>query len=97
MKIAVIRETGPLGSRSAELSKWRSRDVLVAAPDTGADTITDEELEAAFRDAEVVTNFASSRSFEEVAAMQFLRASGLIPATGGAPATPRAQLGGARI
>jgi hypothetical protein len=97
MKIAVTRGTGPVGSRSAELPKWRSRDVLESAPDTGADSITDAELEAAFRDAEVVTNFATSRSFEEIAAMQFLRASGRIPATGGAPATPRAQLAGARI
>jgi uncharacterized protein YbjT (DUF2867 family) len=72
MKIVVIGGTGLIGSKTIVRLRAAGHEALAAAPATGVNTVTGEGLEAALEGAEVVVDFANSRSFEPSAVMEFL-------------------------
>jgi uncharacterized protein YbjT (DUF2867 family) len=76
MKIVVIGGTGLIGSKLVEKLKQKGHDALVAAPNTGVNTITGEGLAEALAGAEVVVDVANSPSFEDQAAMDFFQTAG---------------------
>lgn len=76
MKIVIIGGTGLIGSKLAPILTDRGHRVVVAAPNTGVNTITGEGLAAALDGAEVVVDVANSPSFEDQAVLQFFKTSG---------------------
>jgi len=76
MRIVVIGGTGLIGSKLVEQLKGRGHDALVAAPNTGVNTITGEGLPEAMAGAAVVVDVSNSPSFEEQPAMDFFQTAG---------------------
>ncbi len=76
MKIVVIGGTGLIGSKVVEKLTQRGHEALVAAPNTGVDTVTGKGLAEALAGADVVVDVSNSPSFEDGPAMDFFQASG---------------------
>jgi uncharacterized protein YbjT (DUF2867 family) len=76
MKFVVIGGTGLIGSKTVEKLKARGHDAVVAAPNTGVDTITGKGLAEALVGADVVVDVSNSPSFEDQAAMDFFQTAG---------------------
>lgn len=77
MKIVVIGGTGLIGSKVVEILRQQGNDVLVAAPETGVNTITGDGLAKALRGASVVVDVSNSPSLDGDAAMNFFKTAGL--------------------
>src|SRR5438552_1586830 len=75
MKLVVIGGTGLIGSKTVQKLKQRGHEALVAAPNTGVDTVTGRGLVDALEGAEVVVDVSNSPSFEDGAAMDFFQTS----------------------
>ena len=76
MKIVVIGGTGLIGSKVVEKLKQKRHEAIAAAPNTGVNTITGEELKEAIAGAQVVIDLANSPSFEDKAVLEFFETSG---------------------
>jgi uncharacterized protein YbjT (DUF2867 family) len=76
MKIVVIGGTGLIGSKVVAKLKQEGHEVVVAAPNTGVNTITGEGLADALAGAQVVVDVANSPSFADQAAMEFFQTAG---------------------
>lgn len=77
MKIVVIGGTGLIGSKVVEILRQGGNEVVVAAPDTGVNTITGEGLAEAFRGASVVVDVSNSPSLDGDAAKDFFKTAGI--------------------
>ena len=77
MKIVVIGGTGLIGSKVVEILRGKGNEVVVAAPETGVNTITGDGLAAAFQGASVVVDVSNSPSLDGEAAMSFFKTAGL--------------------
>lgn len=75
MKIVVIGGTGLIGSKLVTRLREHRHDALAAAPNTGVNTITGEDLASALRGASVVVDVSNSPSFEDEAALAFFETS----------------------
>ena len=62
MKIVVIGGTGLIGSKTVAILRQRGHEAVAASPNTGVNTVTGEELEAALAGAQVVIDLANSCS-----------------------------------
>lgn len=76
MRIVVIGGSGLIGSRTVDLLRRASHDVIAASPSTGVDTLTGEGLAEALAGAEVVVDVANSPSFEPNAVLAFFETAG---------------------
>lgn len=76
MKIVVIGGTGLIGSKTVVLLHHGGHEVVSASPQSGINSITGEGLKEAMAGAQVVIDLASSPSFEDKAALEFLETSG---------------------
>ena len=76
MKIVVIGGTGLIGSKTVAILRQGSREVVVASPNTGVNTITGEGLNETVAGAQVVIDLANSPSFEDKAVLEFFETSG---------------------
>jgi uncharacterized protein YbjT (DUF2867 family) len=75
MKIVVIGGTGLIGSKLVAQLRERGHEALVAAPDTGVNTLTGEGLADAMEGAAVVTDVSNAPSFEDAAVLKFFETS----------------------
>ena len=75
MKIVVIGGTGLIGSKLVALLGEQGHEAVVAAPDTGVNTLTGEGLADALDGAEVVVDVSNSPSFEDAAVLEFFETS----------------------
>jgi uncharacterized protein YbjT (DUF2867 family) len=73
MKIVTIGETGLIKSKLVALLAGQGHEVLVAAPNTGVDTLAGEGFDRALEGAEVVVDVSSSPSFDDKPAMDFFQ------------------------
>jgi uncharacterized protein YbjT (DUF2867 family) len=76
MKIVVVGGSGLIGTKLVNRLRQNGHDVVVAAPNTGVNTITGEGLAEALAGAEVVVDVANSPSFEDKAVMEFFVTAG---------------------
>jgi len=76
MKIVVIGGSGLIGTKLVKRLREKGHEVVVAAPNTGVNTITGEGLPEALAGAQVVVDVANSPSFEDKAVLQFFETSG---------------------
>ena len=76
MKIVIVGGTGLIGSKLTTALRNRGHEVLVAAPNTGVNTLTGEGLADALTGAQVVVDVANSPSFEDKAVLEFFETSG---------------------
>ena len=76
MKIVVIGGTGLIGSKVVALLTGKGHEVVVAAPDTGVNTLTGEGLANALEGADVVVDVSNSPTFDDQPAMDFFRTAG---------------------
>ena len=76
MKIVVIGATGLIGSKVVGKLKLKGHAAIAAAPNTGVNTITGEDLAEALANAAVVVDVANSPSFADQAAMDFFQTAG---------------------
>ena len=76
MKIVVIGGTGLIGSKLVDSLRREGHEVVVAAPNTGVNSITGEGVAEAVAGAAVVVDVANSPSFEDKAVLEFFEASG---------------------
>ena len=72
----VIGGTGLIGSKVVGKLKLKGHEAIAAAPNTGVNTITGEDLAEALANAAVVVDVANSPSFEDQAAMDFFQTAG---------------------
>jgi uncharacterized protein YbjT (DUF2867 family) len=75
MKIIVIGGSGFIGSKLVDMLRKQGHDVISASPSSGINTITDEGLREAMKDAEVVVDVSNSPSLEDAAALKFFETS----------------------
>lgn len=71
MKIVVVGGSGLIGSKLVAKLTDRGYEAVVAAPDTGVNTLTGEGLAEVLRNASVLVDVSNSPSFEEKAVMDF--------------------------
>jgi uncharacterized protein YbjT (DUF2867 family) len=76
MKIVVIGGTGLIGSKVVEKLKQKGHEAIVAAPNTGVNTVTGEGLKEAMTGTQVAIDLANSPSFEDKAVLEFFETSG---------------------
>ena len=76
MKIVVVGGSGLIGTKLVNRLRGKGHEVVVAAPNTGVNTITGEGLAEALAGAEVVVDVANSPSFEDRAVMEFFVTAG---------------------
>lgn len=75
MKIVVVGGSGLIGSRVVTRLTEQGHEAVVAAPQTGVNTVTGEGLTDALKGASVVVDVSNSPSFEEAAVMEFFTSS----------------------
>lgn len=71
MKIVVVGGSGLIGSKLVAKLTDRGYEAVVAAPNTGVNTLTGEGLAEVLRNASVLVDVSNSPSFEEKAVMDF--------------------------
>ena len=76
MKIVVIGGTGLIGAKTVANLRQGGHEVVAAAPNTGANSITGEGLKDAMAGAQVVIDLSNSPSFEDNAVLEFFETSG---------------------
>lgn len=76
MKIVVVGGTGLIGSKLVKNLRELGHDVLVAAPNTGVNTITREGLAEAMDGAQIVVDVANAPVWEDQAVLDFFETSG---------------------
>ena len=76
MKIVVVGGSGLIGSKLVNRLRQKGHEVVVAAPNTGVNTITGEGLAEALAGAHTVVDVANSPSFEDRAVMEFFVTAG---------------------
>lgn len=76
MKIVIIGGTGLVGTKVGNRLREAGHEVVVAAPQTGVNTITGEGLDEVLVGADVVVDVANSPSFEDTPVMEFFLTSG---------------------
>jgi uncharacterized protein YbjT (DUF2867 family) len=75
MKIVVIGGSGLIGSKLVDRLRELDHTVLSAFPESGINTITNEGLQDALRDTDVVVDVSNAPSLEDKAAMDFFQTS----------------------
>jgi uncharacterized protein YbjT (DUF2867 family) len=75
MKVVVIGGTGLIGSKVVEKLKAHGHDAVPAALQTGCNTITNEGVDEALVDADVVIDVSNSPSFADEDVMNFFTTS----------------------
>ncbi|MGH3242831.1 MAG: SDR family oxidoreductase [Spirillospora sp.] len=75
MKIVVIGGSGLIGGKVVARLGDRGHEAVVAAPNTGVNTLTGEGLADVLKDASVVVDVSNSPSFEDAAVMEFFTTS----------------------
>jgi uncharacterized protein YbjT (DUF2867 family) len=75
MKIAVIGGSGLIGSRVVSKLREQGHEAVVAALESGVNTITGEGLAKALEEASVVVDVSNSPSFEDAAVLAFFETS----------------------
>jgi uncharacterized protein YbjT (DUF2867 family) len=75
MKIVIIGGTGLIGSKLVAKLREHGHEAVPASPDTGVNTLTGEGLAEVLQRASVVVDVSNSRSFEELAVMEFFTTS----------------------
>jgi uncharacterized protein YbjT (DUF2867 family)/nitrite reductase/ring-hydroxylating ferredoxin subunit len=75
MKIVVIGGTGLIGSKLVTKLKALGHEAVVAAPNTGVNTLTGEGLADVLKGAQVVVDVSNSPSFEDAAVLNFFQTS----------------------
>ncbi len=76
MKVVVIGGTGLIGSKTVDILRKGSHEVVAASPKSGVNTLTGEGLKEAMAGAQVAIDLANSPSFEDKAVLDFFQASG---------------------
>lgn len=76
MKIVVVGGSGLIGTKLVKRLEQKGHDVVVAAPNSGVNTITGEGLAEALAGADIVVDVANSPSFEDKAVLEFFETSG---------------------
>ena len=76
MKIVVIGGTGLIGSKLVKELQEKGHDVIVAAPNTGVNTITGDGLKEALSGAQVVVDLANAPVWDDKAVLEFFETSG---------------------
>ena len=71
MKLVVIGGTGLIGSKVVEKLNAHGHDASPAAPQTGCNTITNEGVDEAITDTEVLIDVSNSPSFADDEVMNF--------------------------
>lgn len=75
MKIVVIGGTGLIGSKVVNKLTEHGHNAVAASPKSGVNTLTNEGLADALKDAAVVIDVSNSPSFEDNAVLEFFRRS----------------------
>ncbi|MEW2359889.1 SDR family oxidoreductase [Spirillospora sp. NPDC029432] len=75
MKIVVIGGSGLIGSKVVARLGDQGHEAVVAAPQTGVNTLTGEGLAEVLKGADVVVDVSNSPSFEAAAVMEFFTTS----------------------
>jgi NAD(P)-dependent dehydrogenase (short-subunit alcohol dehydrogenase family) len=73
MKIVVIGGSGLIGSKLVNRLREKGHEVVAASPASGVNTMTGEGLAEVMVGASVVVDVANSPSFEDRAALDFLK------------------------
>jgi len=76
MKMVVIGGTGLIGSKLVNKLREQGHEAVVAAPNTGVNTITGEGLAEAVAGAQVVVDLANAPDFADGPVMAFFKTSG---------------------
>ena len=75
MRIVIIGGTGLIGSKVVTMLRERGHDAVVAAPQTGVNTITGQGLAQVLAGADAVVDVSNSPSFADDAVMSFFQTS----------------------
>src|SRR6266850_1842519 len=75
MKIVVVGGTGLIGSKLVNKLRERGHEAVVAAPNTGVNSITGEGLADALKGASAVVDVTNSPSWEDAAVLKFFETS----------------------
>ena len=75
MRVVIIGGTGLIGSKVVTMLRERGHDAVVAAPQTGVNTLTGEGLAEVVAGADVVIDVSNSPSFDGETAMKFFQTS----------------------
>lgn len=75
MRVVIIGGTGLIGSKVVTMLRERGHDAVVAAPQTGVNTLTGEGLAQVVTGADVVIDVSNSPSFDAEPAMNFFQTS----------------------
>src|SRR5258706_2388913 len=75
MKIVVIGGTGLIGSKLVNKLREHGHEAVVAAPNTGVNTLTGEGLAEALKGAQVVVDVSNSPSWDDAAVLKFFETS----------------------
>jgi uncharacterized protein YbjT (DUF2867 family) len=75
MKIVVIGGSGLIGSQLVDRLRQLEHTVISAYPESGINTITNDGLQDALKDTDVVVDVSNAPSFEDKAAMDFFQTS----------------------
>jgi uncharacterized protein YbjT (DUF2867 family) len=75
MKIVVIGGTGLIGSKLVKKLGEQGHEVVVAAPNTGVNTVTGEGVAEALKGASVVVDVSNSPSWDDAAVLKFFETS----------------------
>src|SRR5262249_26769644 len=76
MKITVIGGSGLIGTKVVNRLRQKGHDVVAASPSSGVNTVTGEGLEGALGGTKVVIDVATSLSFDEQVAKDFVEKAG---------------------
>jgi uncharacterized protein YbjT (DUF2867 family) len=75
MRIVIIGGTGLIGSKVVAMLRERGHEAVVAAPQTGVNTLTGDGLAEVVAGADVVIDVSNSPSFDGETAMKFFQTS----------------------
>ena len=75
MKIVVIGGTGLIGTKLVQKLHMRGHETIAASPSSGVNTITGAGLNEILMNTDVVIDVTNSRSFEDIAIMNFFKTS----------------------
>jgi uncharacterized protein YbjT (DUF2867 family) len=76
LKIAVIGDSGLIGTKLVKNLRQHGHEVVAASPSAGVNTITGEGLAEALAGAQVVVDVANAPSWEDQSVLEFFEKSG---------------------